>query len=113
MEDIISTSIKDTEILYLKNKKQFDKANQGRIETNIESLKSHNIKGHKSKIYRELIDELNLRIYNKRGIVLKTWEKVFGLEILKQSKILIPNEKSEINLKDIFILPDDDSDNDE
>ena len=109
LEEVISNSIKDTEILYLKNKNLFNKNDQKRIEENIESLKEHYIEGRKSSIYRELIHDLNLRIYNNRGIILKTWEKVFGKDLLKKMKIYCSEITRETtDIQNIFILPEED-----
>ena len=76
------------------------------------NLKHYNGKGNESKIYRELIEELNLQIYNKCGIILKTWIKILGIDALKKFKItsLIMND-DEIDLRDIFMVAEEQFDN--
>jgi hypothetical protein len=111
LDTIITQAIKEIENLYKKHKNTFVKSDQRRIEENIQSLKDYNEKGYENKIYRELLNELNLQIYNKCGIILNTWIKILGIEILRKYKIsnLVMNED-----EDIFIMPEnidnDDSD---
>jgi hypothetical protein len=111
LDTIITQAIKEIENLYKKHKNTFVKSDQRRIEENIQSLKDYNEKGYENKIYRELLNELNLQIYNKCGIILNTWIKILGVETLKKYKIsnLVMNEE-----EDIFIMPEnidnDDSD---
>ena len=108
LDTIITKAITEIDSLYKKNKDKFDKANQRRIEDNISNLKHYNDKGSDSKIYRELIDELNLQIYNKCGIILKTWIKILGIDALKKFKItsLIMND-DEADLRDICMVAED------
>ena len=108
LDTIITKAITEIDSLYKKNKDKFDKTNQKRIEDNISNLKHYNDKGSESKIYRELIDELNLQIYNKCGIILKTWIKILGIDALKKFKItsLIMND-DEVDLRDIFMVAED------
>jgi hypothetical protein len=112
LDTIITKAIIEIDSLYKKNKDKFDKANQKRIEENILNLKHYNGKGNESKIYRELIEELNLQIYNKCGIILKTWIKILGIDALKKFKItsLIMND-DEVDLRDIFMVAEEQFDN--
>jgi hypothetical protein len=112
LDTIITKAILEIDSLYKKNKDKFDKANQKRIEENILNLKHYNGKGNESKIYRELIEELNLQIYNKCGIILKTWIKILGIDALKKFKItsLIMND-DEVDLRDIFMVAEEQFDN--
>jgi hypothetical protein len=114
LDKIITQAIKEVETLYNKHKTTFSKKNQNRIEDNINSLKDYNDKGTESKIYRELLEELNLQMYNKRSIIIKTWIKILGADTFKKFKIsTLDIDKGTIELEDIFIMPNDFSEDSE
>ena len=76
-DQVITKAIDNLEYLYNKFKKIFTTKQQKEIEEkliNIKNIKSYDLN---SKFIKELINQLNLLSYNKKDIVMNTWNNLY------------------------------------
>ena len=76
-DQVINKAIDNLDYLYTKFKKIFTTKQQKQIEEkliNIKNIKSYDLN---SKFIKELINQLNLLSYNKKDIVINTWNQLY------------------------------------
>lgn len=130
-DQVINKAIDNLDYLYTKFKKIFLLSQQKQIEEKINNIKNIKSYDYNNKFIKELINQLNLLSYNKKDIVINTWNQLYydsdsdsaenfedDLNKGVKRKILLNENKNLMNIHNLDVLnvldslaDSDDSDN--